>query len=69
MVVSISFSAFFVDQCFWKGPYQVYKLDILERIPDAAASGAPALPPDISPIKTVRTFFPETWIWDLVDIR
>uniref|UniRef100_A0AAX7U1A9 Alpha-2-macroglobulin n=1 Tax=Astatotilapia calliptera TaxID=8154 RepID=A0AAX7U1A9_ASTCA len=69
MVVSISFSAFFVDQCFWKGPYQVYKLDILERIPDAAASGAPALPPDISPIKTVRTFFPETWIWDLVDVR
>uniref|UniRef100_A0AAX7U735 Alpha-2-macroglobulin domain-containing protein n=1 Tax=Astatotilapia calliptera TaxID=8154 RepID=A0AAX7U735_ASTCA len=47
----------------------IYKLDILERIPDAAASGAPALPPDISPIKTVRTFFPETWIWDLVDVR
>uniref|UniRef100_A0A3P9CV66 Alpha-2-macroglobulin-like protein 1 n=1 Tax=Maylandia zebra TaxID=106582 RepID=A0A3P9CV66_9CICH len=40
-----------------------------ERIPDAAASSAPALPPDISPIKTVRTFFPETWIWDLVDVR
>ncbi|XP_005937451.1 alpha-2-macroglobulin-like protein 1 [Haplochromis burtoni] len=60
---------YYRDQCFWKGPYQVYKLDILERIPDAAASGAPALPPDISPIKTVRTFFPETWIWDLVDVR
>uniref|UniRef100_A0A671WG83 Alpha-2-macroglobulin domain-containing protein n=1 Tax=Sparus aurata TaxID=8175 RepID=A0A671WG83_SPAAU len=25
-------------------------------------------PEDISPIETVRTFFPETWIWDLVEV-
>ncbi|XP_039678890.1 alpha-2-macroglobulin-like [Perca fluviatilis] len=24
--------------------------------------------PDKSPIETVRTFFPETWIWDLVEV-
>ena len=23
---------------------------------------------DASPIETVRTFFPETWIWDLVEV-
>ncbi|XP_054901639.1 alpha-2-macroglobulin-like [Poeciliopsis prolifica] len=28
-------------------------------------AAAPDLPPE--PIKTVRTFFPETWIWDLVE--
>ena len=30
-----------------------------------SAYGSPALPP---PIETVRTFFPETWIWDLVEV-
>ncbi|KAM8769558.1 alpha-2-macroglobulin-like [Acanthopagrus schlegelii] len=25
-------------------------------------------PEDTSPIETVRTFFPETWIWDLVEV-
>ena len=24
--------------------------------------------PDQSPVETVRTFFPETWIWDLVEV-
>ncbi|TDH15362.1 hypothetical protein EPR50_G00030870 [Perca flavescens] len=24
--------------------------------------------PDKSPVETVRTFFPETWIWDLVEV-
>lgn len=23
---------------------------------------------DVSPIETVRNFFPETWIWDLVEV-
>uniref|UniRef100_A0A8C9X650 Alpha-2-macroglobulin n=1 Tax=Sander lucioperca TaxID=283035 RepID=A0A8C9X650_SANLU len=32
-------------------------------------AGAPNMPsPDISPLVTVRTFFPETWIWDLVEV-
>ncbi|XP_075938143.1 alpha-2-macroglobulin-like [Anarhichas minor] len=30
--------------------------------------GYSASPPDNSPIETVRTFFPETWIWDLVEV-
>uniref|UniRef100_A0A8C9X830 Alpha-2-macroglobulin n=1 Tax=Sander lucioperca TaxID=283035 RepID=A0A8C9X830_SANLU len=33
------------------------------------SAGAPNMPsPDISPLVTVRTFFPETWIWDLVEV-
>ncbi|XP_078102954.1 LOW QUALITY PROTEIN: alpha-2-macroglobulin-like [Sander vitreus] len=33
------------------------------------AAGAPSMPsPGISPLVTVRTFFPETWIWDLVEV-
>uniref|UniRef100_A0A8C9XKM8 Alpha-2-macroglobulin-like n=1 Tax=Sander lucioperca TaxID=283035 RepID=A0A8C9XKM8_SANLU len=36
-------------------------------VPEGA--GAPNMPsPDISPLVTVRTFFPETWIWDLVEV-
>ena len=39
----------------------------------AAAPGSSRLvggsyPEDTSPIETVRTFFPETWIWDLVEV-
>lgn len=30
----------------------------------SAAGSSGALPP----IETVRTFFPETWIWDLVEV-
>ncbi|TDH15281.1 hypothetical protein EPR50_G00029390 [Perca flavescens] len=37
--------------------------------PVPAAAAAPYMPsPDKSPIETVRTFFPETWIWDLVEV-
>ncbi|KAK9520429.1 hypothetical protein VZT92_020315 [Zoarces viviparus] len=32
------------------------------------AAGPSGSPPDHSPIETVRTFFPETWIWDLVEV-
>ncbi|XP_030600178.1 alpha-2-macroglobulin-like protein 1 [Archocentrus centrarchus] len=47
---------------------QVYKIDLVHRLP-AAAAVAPGIAPETSPIKTVRTFFPETWIWELVEIR
>ena len=32
---------------------------------EMAVAGGLAAPP---PIQTVRTFFPETWIWDLVEV-
>lgn len=32
-----------------------------------AGPGLGAAPPP-PPIQTVRTFFPETWIWDLVEV-
>ncbi|KAF1393528.1 hypothetical protein PFLUV_G00016930 [Perca fluviatilis] len=42
---------------------------------EMAAPGPVGLPvafngpsPDQSPVETVRTFFPETWIWDLVEV-
>ncbi|KAG7231896.1 hypothetical protein INR49_010117, partial [Caranx melampygus] len=31
-------------------------------------SGVEPPPPPPPPVQTVRTFFPETWIWDLVDV-
>ncbi|CAL8350313.1 unnamed protein product [Lota lota] len=36
------------------------------RVMDGANGGAPPPPPPI--IETVRTFFPETWLWDLVKV-
>ncbi|XP_045079331.1 alpha-2-macroglobulin-like isoform X2 [Coregonus clupeaformis] len=36
------------------------------RLEMAIAGGVAATPPP--PIQTVRTFFPETWIWDLVEV-
>ncbi|XP_034403946.1 alpha-2-macroglobulin-like [Cyclopterus lumpus] len=45
----------------------------LRAVPETASMltpnrmGSAAGPPD-SPIETVRTFFPETWIWDLVEV-
>ncbi|XP_078102953.1 alpha-2-macroglobulin-like [Sander vitreus] len=33
-----------------------------------AATASDRSSPDKSPIETVRTFFPETWIWDLVEV-
>uniref|UniRef100_A0A8C9X886 Alpha-2-macroglobulin n=1 Tax=Sander lucioperca TaxID=283035 RepID=A0A8C9X886_SANLU len=47
--------------------YQGYVMVAGFPVPEAA--GAPNMPsPDISPLVTVRTFFPETWIWDLVEV-
>ncbi|KAJ4935261.1 hypothetical protein JOQ06_016797 [Pogonophryne albipinna] len=39
----------------------------MERSFGSAAAGANNSP-DYSPIETVRTFFPETWIWDLLEV-
>ncbi|XP_026173106.1 alpha-2-macroglobulin-like [Mastacembelus armatus] len=36
-------------------------------VPESAPMEAPGLIP-ASPVVTVRTFFPETWIWELVDV-
>uniref|UniRef100_A0A3Q0RUH5 Alpha-2-macroglobulin bait region domain-containing protein n=1 Tax=Amphilophus citrinellus TaxID=61819 RepID=A0A3Q0RUH5_AMPCI len=47
---------------------QVYKIDLVHRLP-AEAAVAPGIALETSPIKTVRTFFPETWIWELVEVR
>ncbi|XP_037336673.2 alpha-2-macroglobulin-like [Pungitius pungitius] len=48
-----------------------FGIDIFKRVQAAPRlEFANALPPPISlpPIETVRTFFPETWIWDLVEV-
>lgn len=37
-------------------------------LPSAAGGFGGRSPEDTSPIETVRTFFPETWIWDLVEV-
>uniref|UniRef100_A0A3Q0RUC1 Alpha-2-macroglobulin bait region domain-containing protein n=1 Tax=Amphilophus citrinellus TaxID=61819 RepID=A0A3Q0RUC1_AMPCI len=46
----------------------IYKIDLVHRLP-AEAAVAPGIALETSPIKTVRTFFPETWIWELVEVR
>ncbi|KAK7882072.1 hypothetical protein WMY93_028246 [Mugilogobius chulae] len=33
-----------------------------------SAAAAPPPPPPPPPVQTVRNFFPETWIWDLVEV-
>ncbi len=38
----------------------------MASIPGAAGGGS--FLPEAPPIETVRTFFPETWIWDLVEV-
>lgn len=39
---------------------------MMERTVHAMASPVGAAPEPV--IETVRTFFPETWIWELVDV-
>ncbi|XP_028274575.1 alpha-2-macroglobulin-like [Parambassis ranga] len=36
--------------------------------PGPAGGAVGYLPPPPPPIETIRTFFPETWIWDLVEV-
>ena len=65
------------------GPcFGFYLMNIFSILPtiarmraEMAAPGPVGLPvafngpsPDQSPVETVRTFFPETWIWDLVEV-
>lgn len=38
----------------------------MEALKVNALPAMPAAPPP--PVVTVRTFFPETWIWELVDV-
>uniref|UniRef100_A0AAZ1X7C1 Alpha-2-macroglobulin-like n=1 Tax=Oreochromis aureus TaxID=47969 RepID=A0AAZ1X7C1_OREAU len=35
---------------------------------DPGLGSAGHLPPEAAPVETVRSFFPETWIWDLVEV-
>uniref|UniRef100_A0A8C9XPJ5 Alpha-2-macroglobulin-like n=1 Tax=Sander lucioperca TaxID=283035 RepID=A0A8C9XPJ5_SANLU len=49
--------------------YQGHREVMAAGFPVPEGAGAPNMPsPDISPLVTVRTFFPETWIWDLVEV-
>uniref|UniRef100_A0A8C9XB82 Alpha-2-macroglobulin-like n=1 Tax=Sander lucioperca TaxID=283035 RepID=A0A8C9XB82_SANLU len=51
------------------GYYAIRKEVMAAGFPVPEGAGAPNMPsPDISPLVTVRTFFPETWIWDLVEV-
>uniref|UniRef100_A0A8D0CPX6 Alpha-2-macroglobulin n=1 Tax=Sander lucioperca TaxID=283035 RepID=A0A8D0CPX6_SANLU len=52
------------------GINQNYMKEVMAAgFPVPEGAGAPNMPsPDISPLVTVRTFFPETWIWDLVEV-
>uniref|UniRef100_A0AAX7TDZ2 Alpha-2-macroglobulin bait region domain-containing protein n=1 Tax=Astatotilapia calliptera TaxID=8154 RepID=A0AAX7TDZ2_ASTCA len=36
--------------------------------PGPGLGSAGQLPPEAAPIQTARSFFPETWIWDLVEV-
>ncbi|CAI5657432.1 unnamed protein product [Oreochromis niloticus] len=45
----------------WDGDYSV-------QLSSPRLGSAGNLPPEAAPIETVRSFFPETWIWDLVEV-
>ncbi|XP_032365424.1 pregnancy zone protein [Etheostoma spectabile] len=49
------------------GDYEIMEV-LIDRhlVKSAGTSGMSS--PDKPPIETVRTFFPETWIWDLVEV-
>lgn len=64
------FSGFFSDVSYSRGYASIPQIT---RESARVASGRPGLlggapDDDTLPIETVRTFFPETWIWDLVDV-
>uniref|UniRef100_A0A8P4GPT8 Alpha-2-macroglobulin n=1 Tax=Dicentrarchus labrax TaxID=13489 RepID=A0A8P4GPT8_DICLA len=42
-------------------------LPALKQLPVSLLGGS-GFSPQLPPIETVRTFFPETWIWDLVEV-
>ncbi|XP_039678847.1 alpha-2-macroglobulin-like isoform X2 [Perca fluviatilis] len=49
-------------------PIMARMVDLTARGSDGAAAAPDMSSPDKSPIETVRTFFPDTWIWDLVEV-
>uniref|UniRef100_A0A8K9XR06 Alpha-2-macroglobulin-like n=1 Tax=Oncorhynchus mykiss TaxID=8022 RepID=A0A8K9XR06_ONCMY len=55
-----------VPSCLSYQGNQYYRSYAGPRLEMAVAGGLAAPPPP--PIQTVRTFFPETWIWDLVEV-
>uniref|UniRef100_A0A3P8S171 Alpha-2-macroglobulin bait region domain-containing protein n=1 Tax=Amphiprion percula TaxID=161767 RepID=A0A3P8S171_AMPPE len=48
--------------------HPVARMDITRVAGISPGFGAAPPSPDAAPIETVRTFFPETWIWDLVEV-
>ncbi|XP_041849849.1 alpha-2-macroglobulin-like protein 1 [Melanotaenia boesemani] len=51
------------------GVYGVHGVLVpMERSPGRPGSGQTFSPMDAEPIEKVRSFFPETWIWDLVQV-
>uniref|UniRef100_A0A8P4JUW6 Alpha-2-macroglobulin n=1 Tax=Dicentrarchus labrax TaxID=13489 RepID=A0A8P4JUW6_DICLA len=40
----------------------------VRMVTGSSARGGSGFSPQLPPIETVRTFFPETWIWDLVEV-
>lgn len=63
-------SGFFSDQpiavAYERTP-QIQRMSIQVQGVAGGIVGA-GVPDDVSPIETVRNFFPETWIWDLVEV-
>uniref|UniRef100_A0A4W5JKP9 Alpha-2-macroglobulin-like n=1 Tax=Hucho hucho TaxID=62062 RepID=A0A4W5JKP9_9TELE len=55
-----------VPSCLSYQGNQYYRSYAGPRLEMAVAGGLAAPPPP--PIQTVRTFFPETWFWDLVEV-
>uniref|UniRef100_A0A8P4K8M8 Alpha-2-macroglobulin n=1 Tax=Dicentrarchus labrax TaxID=13489 RepID=A0A8P4K8M8_DICLA len=56
---------------YHQGHYGDFFLTIMSEptvIGAIASSGGSGFSPQLPPIETVRTFFPETWIWDLVEV-
>uniref|UniRef100_A0A3Q3RYF0 Alpha-2-macroglobulin-like n=1 Tax=Mastacembelus armatus TaxID=205130 RepID=A0A3Q3RYF0_9TELE len=55
-----------IPSCF--SGFRIMDFKLPSRVvPESAPMEAPGLIP-ASPVVTVRTFFPETWIWELVDV-
>ncbi|XP_072557458.1 alpha-2-macroglobulin-like isoform X1 [Paramormyrops kingsleyae] len=51
---------------FFKGRNYYYHHAVADRL--SMISEAMPLMPKLAPLETKRTFFPETWIWDLVEV-
>uniref|UniRef100_A0A8P4GQU2 Alpha-2-macroglobulin n=1 Tax=Dicentrarchus labrax TaxID=13489 RepID=A0A8P4GQU2_DICLA len=58
---------------YHQGHYGDFFLTIMSEptvrmVTGSSARGGSGFSPQLPPIETVRTFFPETWIWDLVEV-